>query len=78
MIAVTTVPHSVERGMLRSGSMTFSAGTVADSSPSSGQRVRIAAASHWPEIVNGCGSTLISEVSGGEQQDREDDRRAAA
>src|SRR4029079_17480047 len=60
MIAVTMVPHNVERGMLRSGSMTFSAGTVADSSPSSGQRVRIAAGV-IAEIVNGCASTLISD-----------------
>src|SRR5262245_3210610 len=62
MIAVTIVPHSVERGMLRSGSMTFSAGTVADSRPSNGQSVRIAAAV-IAEIVNGCGSTLISDAS---------------
>ncbi len=62
MSAVTIVPHSVERGMLRSGSMTFSAGTVADSRPSSGHRVRIAAAV-IAETVNGCGSTLISVAS---------------
>src|ERR1044072_1092337 len=62
MSAVTIVPHKVERGMLRVGSMTLSAGTVADSSPSSGHKVRIAAAV-TAETVNGCGSTLITEGS---------------
>ena len=42
--AVTTVPSIVARGMVRSGSSTFSAGTVADSKPRSAQSARVAAA----------------------------------
>jgi hypothetical protein len=41
--AVTTVPSIVARGMVRAGSSTVSAGTVADSKPSSAQSARVAA-----------------------------------
>ena len=42
--AVTRVPMMVERGMVRSGSATSSAGTVADSRPMNAHRVSAAAA----------------------------------
>ena len=75
MSAVTSVPHSVARGMLRFGSMTLSAGTVADSSPSSAHSVSVADAV-IAEIVNGCGSTLITDAScAAEQDEREHDDR---
>ena len=44
MSAVTTVPSRVARGMMRPGSRTLLAGIVADSRPSSAQRVSVAAA----------------------------------
>ena len=42
--AATTVPSIVARGIVRPGSSTLSAGTVADSRPSSAQRASVAAA----------------------------------
>src|SRR5437868_6363963 len=56
------VPQSVARGMLRSGSMTLSDGTVAHSSPSNAHNVNVADAV-IAEIVNGCGSNLMTLVS---------------
>src|SRR4051812_31098607 len=57
--AATNVPSNVARGIVRCGSMTCSAGTVADSSPSSAHKVSVAEAV-TAESVKGCASTLIT------------------
>ena len=57
--AVTTVPSIVARGMVRAGSSTLSAGTVADSKPSSAQSARVAAAV-IPSSVSGASANDAS------------------
>ena len=48
MIVVTTVPQSVARGIVRSGSITLPAGTVADSRPRNAHKVSVAVAIGLP------------------------------